>query len=390
MTKASLLKRIDDVLGPVLCRAFSRPQTEVDYPAPTALSGPILVIRPGGIGDAVVLLPMLAALRRAFPDRAVEVLCESRNHAVVELAHPETRPLLYDTHPWAVLRRLRSAGYAAVLDTEQFHHFSGVLAAWTRAPLRVGFKLNTKRNALYTHLVGYDLDGPEEVQFGRLLTALCGRVQTLPPKQGILSRTALAELPADLPPPAPYAVVHAGGSVPCKRWPAACYAELCDRLLAEHGLRPVLVGGPDDRAFAGAIRSLCRTAPPDACARLSLAQTTALCRAATLFVGPDSGIAHLATAAGTPCAVLFGPSDPAKWGPGAGGGAVVRHPVPCGPCAIFGYNKPCRTFACMTRISVADVLSAVATLVGTSGAPGCASTLLLRSQGSEARVQSSG
>lgn len=359
MSKASLLKRIDDLLGPLLCRVFARPQTAVDYPALDDISGPILVIRPGGIGDAVLLLPMLAALRSAFPARRIDLLCETRNRAVVAMAHPDVRLLLYDAHPFAALRRLRAARYAAVLDTEQFHHFSGVLAAWTRAPLRVGFKINTKRNALYTHLVSYDLDGPEEAQFARLLAALSGRVPTLPPKEGILADAPLRASPAGVVPSGTaFALVHAGGSVACKRWPAIRYAQLCDRLEAECGLQPVLVGGRDDRAFARAVRAACRKPPQDTTGRLSLAQVAGISRTAAVFVGPDSGIAHLATAVGARCVVLFGPSDPAKWGP-AHNGAVVRHPVPCGPCAIFGYNKPCRTYACMERIAVEDVVAAV-------------------------------
>ena len=64
--------------------------------------------------------------------------------------------------------------------------------------------------------------------------------------------------------------------------------------------------------------------------------------------------------------MLFGPSDPAKWGPGEQG-RVVRHRVPCGPCAIFGYNKPCRIYACMAGITVESVLQAVASLPDLAG-----------------------
>ena len=101
-------------------------------------------------------------------------------------------------------------GYGAVIDTEQFHNASGVMAALTRAPLRIGFKINTNRRGLYTHLVSYDLDGPEDVQFGRLLSAACGIVATLPPRAGILAAAALPTVPAGLLPARPFLLVHAG------------------------------------------------------------------------------------------------------------------------------------------------------------------------------------
>ncbi len=362
--KAELLKRIDEDLGPLFCRAFARPQTAVRYPIPESLEGPVLVIRPGGVGDAVMLLPMLSALRTLLPGRPVEVLCESRNREVFRLADPSLALLTYDKDPLHVLRRLRTARYALVLDTEQYHHFSAILAAWTRAPIRTGFKINTRRNALYTHLVSYDLDGPEDVQFGRLATAAAGggAPLALSPRHGILAGARLPAIPEPwaeaLTRQKPFAAVHVGGSAPCKRWSASRFASLCDRLGAESGLCPVLIGGSADRRIADAVASQCHETPVNACGALSLAQSAAVCRTAAVFIGPDSGIAHLALALGTPVVALFGPSDPLKWGPGAPG-RVVRFPVPCGPCAIFGYNKPCRIHACMAGITVGAVLEAV-------------------------------
>lgn len=364
LAKAEILKAVDGLFGPLLCRLFARPRGPGDYPPLESVPGPVLVIRPGGIGDAVMLLPMLAALREALPGREVDVLCESRNRHVLQFAQPAPRRILtYDREPLTALRHIRRSRYAVVFDTEQYHHFSGVLAAWTHAPVRVGFKINAKRNALYTHLVSYDLDGPEDVQFGRLLAAVAGgRVPTLPRKHGLIPKdAALPELPESLAAAlrqGPVAVLHAGGSAAAKRWPNERYAELCGALAAGSGLRPILVGGPADQPFAADIARCAGDTVLNACGVLTLAQTAALCRRSTVFVGPDSGIAHLASAVGTPCVVLFGPSDPLKWGPREGGRAVLC-PVPCGPCAIFGYNKPCRAHACMEGITVGKVLQAV-------------------------------
>ena len=105
--RTGLLKALDSALGPALCAAFSRsqgaPETRTlrDFPG-----GRVLVVRPGGIGDAVLLLPMLRALREAVPGSAVDVLCESRNAPVFELSGLADRVLRADAAPFAALRAL--------------------------------------------------------------------------------------------------------------------------------------------------------------------------------------------------------------------------------------------------------------------------------------------
>ena len=359
--RTGLLKALDSALGPVLCTAFSRAQrapearTLRDFPG-----GRVLVVRPGGIGDAVLLLPALRALRLAAPGSPVDVLCESRNAPVFELSGLADRVLRADATPLATLHALRRGRYAAVLDTEQFHHFSAVLAARTRAPLRVGFSVAPARLGLYTHTVPYDLQGPEDVQFGRILAAALGVPSVeLPPRAG--------SIPADRLPPPPnglperFVALHPGGSVPCKRWGTDRYAELAVALRDRTGLPCVLVGAPVDRATAEEVSRAAGAV--DFCGRLDLAATASVLARSGLLVGPDSGVAHLAVAVGARAVVLFGPSDPLKWGPPPDRGLALREPLPCSPCSMFGYTKPCRSHSCLVALSFDRVLSAVLSLL---------------------------
>ena len=355
--RASLLKTCDAAFGPLLCALRSRRQTSperrrlTDFPG-----GRILVIRPGGIGDAVLLLPMLTALRQAVPDSPVDVLCEARNAPFFGLCPQIDRILVYDAHPFAALRGLRRGRYAAVLDTEQFHHFSGVFSSLTHAPLRIGFNVNPSRLGICTHCVNYDLGGAEDAQFGRLLSAALGREVVLPPRTELLSRERLPSPPPEL--PGRFVLLHAGGSVPAKRWPAERYAELARTLFERHGLPVVLAGSEADAAFAARIADHAGKAVLNRCGQFCLPETAALCAQAEFLVGPDSGLAHLAVALGTPAVVLFGPSDPAKWGPPAEMGAAIRIPLPCSPCSMFGYTKPCRGHDCLRGVPVEAVLAA--------------------------------
>ena len=129
----------------------------------------------------------------------------------------------------------------------------------------------------------------------------------------------------------PFALLQPFSSRAGKEWPSASIGDLCRRLLAEDGLVPVLRWGPGERERADA---LARSAPgalvgpptgPSGTARLAAR--------AALFVGPDTGPTHLAAAAGTPTVALFGPTDPAAFGPVGPRVTVLRDPGPYNPAA---------------------------------------------------------
>ena len=100
-----------------------------------------------------------------------------------------------------------------------------------------------------------------------------------------------------------YVVMHPFASAPDKAWPVARFVEVASRL----GSRVVVVAGPMDDAGQFARFRVYRGAPLDTVKRLL--------RDASLFIGNDSGPAHMAAAFGLPCVVLFGPTDPVTWGP---------------------------------------------------------------------------
>jgi ADP-heptose:LPS heptosyltransferase len=97
-----------------------------------------------------------------------------------------------------------------------------------------------------------------------------------------------------------------------------------------------------------------------------LTQTAALLSRAEVFIGNDSGLAHLAVALGTPTVVIFGPTDDRKWGITAARHAVVKTTTPCSPCFLFGFHKLCRTHECITGIGVEEVWAAFERVVAES------------------------
>ncbi len=381
MARMAILKHVDATVGATLCRLLGalnyRARRGIPYTDDTV--GPvrrILVVRPGGLGDMLLLLPVLRALQARYPDARLDLVCERRNLDVVQLAGLNVGCLPYDTQPFALLRGLLRGHYDLAVDTEQFHNFSAVFALLSGARVRIGFNINPRRNALYTHLIDYAPAAREDEQFAQLLAPLGGDPGPAP----FAGCLAGANLP--LPPAAAgawpssgegrrgVAVLHAGCSTPYKLWPPERFAALGQRLRDNPGVDLVLVGGRDDLVMRNALLANLRGAGGgvvDLVGRLTLMETAAVIQRARLFVGPDSGLAHLAAALGTPSVVLFGPSEPRKWGLIAARHAVVRHKLPCAPCFIFGYSKPCRTIACMERITVDAVHAACRDVFAAAG-----------------------
>jgi ADP-heptose:LPS heptosyltransferase len=368
--RTSWLKTADATIGYASCKltAMARyyaglPQTGI---APR-LGGirRMLLIRPGGIGDMAMLLPAIAAVKRAVPDICLDVVCENRNVGVLKLAHEDIGTYLYESQPVRLLRALASNQYDVVIDTEQFHHFSALFAVMSRAPIRIGFSINPARFSLYTHLVRYDPGGYEAVQFGQLLKPL-GLSEVDCRLHGILGGT---RLPMDLmvrdfvrefAGEGKYVIICPGSSNPYKQWGITNFVAVMKGLIGL-GLPAVLLGGAGDVPQCEALgraaseRSLRWVS---LAGQLSLAQSAAVIRDAAIFVGCDSGPAHLATCLGTPSVTLFGPSDAGKWATADTLHQVVQRLPACGPCSMFGYNKLCRDVACMSSISPQEVLDA--------------------------------
>jgi hypothetical protein len=123
-----------------------------------------------------------------------------------------------------------------------------------------------------------------------------------------------------------HAVVHVGAAAPARRWPARRFAAVVEGLVAR-GLPCHLTGGPSEahlgRAVLHALAAPTRAKVQDRTGRTSLVQLLDEVARAELVVCGDTGVAHLASAFGRPSVVLFGPVDPARWGPPADGPHVA-------------------------------------------------------------------
>jgi len=225
---------------------------------------------------------------------------------------------------------------------------------------------NAAVRPLYTHLVNYSPNEAEAEQFKGLVAPL-GIAEQVRPFAGFMRDWNPAELDAAHGIDPPYIALHVGASTRYKEWPDDAFLRCAEALHNEDGLGVALVGGAGDGETARALADRLRRRGVDVAnvaGERPLRATAAILRDARLFLGADSGLAHLAAALDTPTVVLFGPSDARKWGVQRPGHAVVQGRLPCAPCFIFGYHKPCRTIDCMAQISPDEVIQSCRKVLG--------------------------
>lgn len=333
--KATLLKRLDALVGPPLTRLFFEPKGAEGPCSPRS----VLLIRPGGIGDAVLLIPAIRSLAAAFPDCVIDILAEKRNAAAFQFC-----PVLHAVYRYDSPRQIRKAlsiRYDLVIDTEQWYRLSALVAKLAGAPRSVGFATN-ERERLFTDPILYSEMEYEALSFYRLLAP----VGIEPPREVAVP---FLELPEPAAPEAerllaplsgqPFAAIFPGASLPRKEWGAERFREVAARL-SSAGLKVVVVGGADTRAAAE--RVAYDGVALDLAGKGSLAVSAAILARAQVLVSGDSGLLHIAAGLGTPTVSIFGPSDPVKWTPRGVRHQVFSSSLPCAPCSLYGNVPACK------------------------------------------------
>ncbi|MDD2734667.1 MAG: glycosyltransferase family 9 protein [Desulfuromonadaceae bacterium] len=349
-----VMKLIDSALGRIAASVFPAP---LRLQAPSTVTS-LLLIRPGGIGDAVLLAPAINSLKKSFPSAHITILAEKRNTGIFSLIPGVDKLLCYD-HPREFLQAL-GGRYDVVIDTEQWHHLSAVVARFVAAPVKIGFDTNGRRR-MFTQTVPYCHDDYESVSFSRLLTALrieAGSVELAAPFLFLpeAAITKAAELLAPLN-DQPFVVLFPGASIHERRWGAERF-RCVGEVLSVLGITMVVVGGKEDRQQGDVITA--RGLGLNLAGATSLSETAAVIQQSVVLLSGDSGVLHIAVGLGKPTVSLFGPGRAKKWAPQGDQDIVINKELPCSPCTTFGTTPPCSIHAqCMRDITVDEVVTAV-------------------------------
>ena len=354
--KLRLIKIFDLVIGGAL--AWLLPTKRRPKPEASAI-GKILIIRPGGIGDAVFILPGLRSIKKRYPGLKVDILCERRNSAVFYSQGPLCdRVYCYD-EPAEFIAAFRDH-YEAVFDTEQWHYLSALTAYFSRAKYAVGFGSRPLRKKLFDTAVSYDINGYELDSFRELFLSLFSVGEGLSLANSF--HASADQLPSAAGDVAANSVSFSpGASLPQKQLNFDQTVTVI-KFFLELDCRVLLLGGKDHQALSEDVsRKIGDGRLVNLVGQTSLPGAAAIIARTKLFVGTDSGLLHLACAVGVPTISVFGSSNWRKWGPRGPKDVVLTDNVPCSPCTHFSYSLPtCNgTYYCMNEFNVRKIIDAI-------------------------------
>jgi lipopolysaccharide heptosyltransferase II len=330
----------------------------------------VLVVRLRSIGDTVLATPSLYALRRFLPDARLDILLEDWVAPVLD-GFPDVDNVISVEKKSArlrgrVARELRASHYDVVYNLH-----GGTTATFltraTGALHRVGYA-----DYRYSRLHNHEAPNPIELWGRDNLHSVEGQLGLLG-WTGVpvsdLPRTRLFVTPGaeenvnerlravGIDQAKKIALLHPAAAFETKKWATENFARIAE-YLDERGFTSVAIVGPHEAQIAHVLKEASSVSIASF-VNLSLPEVTALARRAGVFVGNDSGIAHIAAAVGCPSVVIFGSSNVTHWRPWSSApAAVVREELPCQPCP--GYT--CGEFdqpECIRRVSVERVKVAI-------------------------------
>jgi heptosyltransferase-3 len=287
-----------------------RPPLKSDAAAPLEGANRILIVRLRSLGDCVLSTPAIRLLKWGRHDAQVGVVVEQAWRAVFE-GNPDISRILPPTH-------------AAVWDFDpdvciDFHggNTAARLTFFSGAKYRAGYG-HFKRRAAYNiriprvqEITGYSRTIHTAEHMATAMFYLGVKPREIPRARLYANPPATRR--------APYAVIHPVAATADKTWPAAGFLQVAEHLRHQHNIEPVFIAAKDQDLSAFAGWETVSGAP--------LEEIKTLISGASLFVGNDSGPAHIAAAFGVPPVVIFGPSDPVIWGPWDEGGRTAGQVV---------------------------------------------------------------
>ena len=275
------------------------------------------------VGDAVHVLPVINAIKRARPSSHITWVLQPGPAALVRGHRSVDDIVLFDrtkgvTAFRGVIAELRSRRFDLLINL-QVYFKAGIITALSGVPRRLGFDRARARDAnwLFTteriapHAVQHVQD-----QYFEFLAAL--HIDPEPVEWDIgpwdHERAWQREFMSRF--DRPVASIVVGTSKPAKDWIPERWARVCEILSADYGMQPVLVGGNSDREAASAAEiSRLTKAPPHTSLGSGLRKLVSILDASDLVLAPDTGPLHISVAVGTPVIALMGYTDPRRTGP---------------------------------------------------------------------------
>jgi len=334
----------------------------------------IMIRATNWVGDAIMALPAIRAVRQRFPDAQIGIVARPYVAEIYRDQQVCDELIPYDPkgahRGWSgrekLIADLRARKFDAALLLQ--NAFDAAWLAWrAQIPQRIGYARDA-RGLLLTKSIGVAKPGeiPAHEKFHYLeLLRRAGWLDKLQDDPHIhLQVSSVARqralqtlLEAGARPHAARIAVGAGASYgSAKCWPPDRFAKALNGLLAAHDADVILFGTAGEMLVSGAIAVELQRPPINLTGKTGMSELPALLSQCHVFLGNDSGAMHVAAAVGLPVVAIFGPTDPQGTAPVTPRATIVQQKAYCSPCFL----RRCPTdHRCMTAVSPAMVESAL-------------------------------
>lgn len=380
-----LFRFFDKYLGTPICLSLTQLERLKSFFQPHPTFDPqkikrILVIKTVALGDLILLLPTLKALKETFPEACLTLLTTPRVREVVEGQNFIDEIIYFDPTNIGSLKnifqQLREGNFTLVVEAEHYYRFTTIISYLIGAPWRVGFALPRQgRKGLFNIRVPYRIDLHEVENFYQLAVAVgAKRKREIKLEPVVVSRADQEKVRDFLRKEGiqryeKLIILHPSTSprATSRRWESEKWAELAE-ILHTKGFRLIISGSSAEDEAVKEVEAKLNFNPVVSAGKLNLKQFAVLLKRAVLFVGVDTGALHLAAAEGTPVLGLYGPNTPRKWGPYGVKSKTIYHPLNCSPCIrqYQGVVYNCSQNLCLQKITVEEVFQAAMELLKSS------------------------
>lgn len=311
----------------------------------------VLLISLSNIGDIILTLPVLSALKKEFPQAAIDVMAGPNGREIFE-RHPYTAAFLeYNKfaklqEKQALIRNLRKNRYDLIVDLRN-----------SLLPFLIGSKYRT--SVAHSHSRRPVHKKLQHLQKLKALGLDCANAPFcfyVDKKD----REFVAALLHNQNIKRPFVVVSPGAKSHIKRWTKEGFALACDRIISELEMDVIMVGDAEDKKIIARITPLMKGRAVDLSGRLNLRQLGALIEKANLLITNDSAPMHIGSSLGAKVLAIFGPTDPEKYGPTHDESVIVRRELPCAPCEVAQCKE---NYECMKLITAEEVFRAAKELL---------------------------
>jgi heptosyltransferase-1 len=332
----------------------------------------ILIVKLSAIGDVIHALPVVYALKQAYPEARITWVVEKPSYDLLTNNPYIDEIIIFDKpkfkslsglllNGYKLARQLKSHKFDLTLDLQGLFK-SAAIAYLSGAPKRLVYCNARELSHLISqricgkhensHVVNRYLDVPRHlgVKIDKVLFPI-HTTEIEAQKAEAVAKHAGFRIDN------PYVVLAPGTNWESKCWPTTHFAKLADKLY-DNNVIPVIIGGPNDVRLANEIMSNTKIPPIDLTNKTSLKQLAYIIKNAKVFVGGDTGPMHLAAAVGTKVVAIFGPTDPKRNGPYGEANVVLQGDEKCLSC----WKRTCKygnQATCMSDVSANQVYDVI-------------------------------